>query len=329
MEKQDMKFRIKEVLDERTPDILNNIKNSSAFKVPIKQKKTLSDYVSFKSLSYSLATVFILAILVTSLMMSGPSAPVVASTVTLDINPSIEITLDENDFVINVIAINDDGETIISRDIVYKGLTLDQAIEYLIESAHNKGFIVETTEENVILIRVNSDNAEMKARIEAALVIKIHNEVSRYAQLVRVINEKGGDITPDELRDLVEIAQTHRISVAKLLLINKIIEIDDTHTIEELKTESIRNLYALHYRLLSPPTTVEDYTPRELNELIGAAREHQISVAKLVIINNIIEIDDSYLISDLKELSLRELSGIHYSLLDTIPSKGDSPGNNN
>lgn len=329
MEKQDLKFKIKESCDERTPDILKKIKNSSEFRIPVKTKKSLNDYFSFKSFSYSLATVFVLAIVVTLVFMSTPATPVIASTITVDINPSIQITLDDDDFVINVTAVNADGEKIISRDIKYSGLTLDRCIEILIEKAYEQGYIVDSTEENVILIRVDSENPEAKSRIEAQLETKLINEVSRYAQLVRIIKENDIDITPEELKDLINIANENKISVAKLLLINKIIFLDDSYTLLSLKDLGIRNLYILHYQLLAPEVNIDDLTPSEIQKIIDIAQQNQITVSKLILINRIIDLDNSQTLESLKNLSTRDLHAIHYGLLNPASNRGNNSKNNN
>ena len=252
MEKRDIRSSIKESCNERTPDVLNKIKSSSEFRIPEKSKRSLSDYFSFKSFSYSLATVFILAIIVALVFSSGPSTPVIASTVTVDINPSIEITLDENDFVINVTAINNDGEEILNKDIKYRGLTLDRLIEIIIERAHNNGYIIETTEENVILISVDSSNEAIRTRVEAHLEIKIANEVNKYAERVRIIKERNPNVTDEQLETLVNIARENQISVAKLLIIRRIIILDDSYSLAELKNVSVRGLYQLEKQLLDP-----------------------------------------------------------------------------
>ena len=60
------------------------------------------------------------------------------------------------------------------------------------------------------------------------------------------------DIPNDtELRELENIAQTHKISVAQLVLINKIIALENTYTIDDLKDYSVRELYGIHYKLLN------------------------------------------------------------------------------
>jgi len=251
MEKYNMKEQIRESLGENTPDVLSKIKDSNEFFVPAKEKDSFFQYFTFKRLSYSLASVFVLALLVTTLLTSQNGAPVVASTITIDINPSIEITLDDEDNVINVTAINDDGDELVNRPVSsYRGLSLDEAIEIIIERANELGFIVDEVEENVILISVESDNLQLKQRIEAQVENKISTEVHRYAQLVRIIKENKENLTDEQVDELNQIAAHHRITVAKLSLINKIINLDETYTVLELKDKSVRELYRIHSNLL-------------------------------------------------------------------------------
>jgi len=253
MEKYNMKEQIRESLGEYTPDVLSKIKDSSEFFVPAKEKDSFFQYFTFKRLSYSLASVFVLALLVTILISSPSSVPVVASTITIDINPSIQITLDDEDNVINVIAINDDGDELINKDVsYYRGLSLDEAIETIIERANELELIVSNIEENIILISVDSKNAQLKARIEAQVETKISAEVHRYAQHVRVIKESNDDLTDEQIDNLKRIANQHRITVAKLALINRIIALDESYTVLDLKDMSIRELDTILTELIIP-----------------------------------------------------------------------------
>ena len=252
MKKEKIEYQIYEALNERTPDILTSIKDSHEFKIPVKAKKTFFKRISFKSLSYSLATVFTLVLLVALVFSSQPGTPVVASTITVDINPSIQITLDEDDFVINVTAINADGEEIINNNVKFRGLTLDKTIEIIIEAAYKRGYIVETTDENIILITVDSNNLEVRNRLEFQLESKIANEVNRYAPIVRVIKERRTNLTNDETDHLKMVAKDNHMSLGKLLLIRKIIALDSTRSLDELKDYSVRELYRIHNGLLNP-----------------------------------------------------------------------------
>ncbi|KFZ27371.1 MAG: hypothetical protein KQ78_00421 [Candidatus Izimaplasma bacterium HR2] len=246
MKKSKFEERITTSFKTETPDILDKIKSSDQFYIPNKVKKY--DFSRFfnKRLSYSLASVFVLALVLFSILSSGTEVPaVVASTVTLDINPSVQITLDDDDNVINITAINSDGELLIDRDIKFKGLSLDRAIELIMAEAVKRGFIIDGDEDNIILIDVSSDREDVKARVEAALELKISEEMERASKLYKIVRQNRDDLTVDQVNRINNIAEENNISVAKLLLINRIIQSDDSYTIETLKDYSIRRLYSI------------------------------------------------------------------------------------
>jgi hypothetical protein len=244
MKKSNFEERINSSFKTETPDVLDKIKSSDQFYVPEKVKKY--DFSRFfnKRLSYSLASVFVLAIVLFSILSSGPSIDsVVASTVTIDINPSIEITLNDDDEVINISAINAEGELLIDRDINFKGLSLDRTIEIIIAKAIEKGFIVDDTEDNIILIDVSSNQLEIKERVEQHLEVKITSEMAKVAKNIQVRRENRQELTEDEEKELEDKSTQYQLSPAKLYLINRIIEEDNTYTIDILKSKSVRELY--------------------------------------------------------------------------------------
>lgn len=258
MKKSNFEEKIKTSFKTETPDILDKIKSSDQFYVPEKVKKY--DFSRFfnKRLSYSLASVFVLAIVLFSILSSGPSIDsVVASTVTIDINPSIEISLNDSDEVINISAINADGELLIDRSVNFKGLSLDRTIEIIIAAAIEKGFIVNDTEENIILIDVSSNKLEIKERVEQYLEVKITAEMTKVAKQIQVRSENRQELTEDEEIELENRSAQYQLSAAKLYLINKIIEEDSSYTINYLKNQPIRELY----RILNVLFPDEDYAP--------------------------------------------------------------------
>jgi len=258
MKKSNFEERISTSFKTETPDILDRIKSSDQFYVPEKVKKFDFNRIFNKRLSYSLASVFVLAIVLFSILSSGPSIDsVVASTVTIDINPSIEITLNDNDEVINITAINSDGELLIDRDIKFKGLSLDRTIEIIIAEAIKRGFIIDDTEDNIILIDVSSNQAEIKERVEQYLEVKITSEMAKAAKNIQVRRENRQELTDDEEQELEDTSTQYQLSPAKLYLINRIIMEDNTYTVDILKSKSVRELY----RIINTLLPEEDNSP--------------------------------------------------------------------
>ena len=83
----------------------------------------------------------------------------VASTITLDINPSIKLELDKDEYVINVISLNNSTKAIIEGD--YKGKKLNEAIEKITNNLINKGY---AEEKLIILVGVYGKVNEEKVK---------------------------------------------------------------------------------------------------------------------------------------------------------------------
>ena len=76
--------------------------------------------------------------------------------------------------------------------------------------------------------------------------------MNKYAERVRIIKERNPNVTDEQLETLVNIARENQISVAKLLIIRRIIILDDSYSLAELKNVSVRGLYQLEKQLLDP-----------------------------------------------------------------------------
>ena len=65
------------------------------------------------------------------------------SFVSLDVNPEIELTLDENDVVLSVHGANEDARVLLLGEVDLKGKTLDEAVVIITELAVELGYLSE------------------------------------------------------------------------------------------------------------------------------------------------------------------------------------------
>ena len=88
------------------------------------------------------------------------------SYVTLDVNPSIEYTLNRHDEVIKIVPLNSDAEPIVAsvNEQTGKKTALDQAINQTLDALTENNYLKEE-EENYLLFDVVSDNAERSDKI--------------------------------------------------------------------------------------------------------------------------------------------------------------------
>ena len=174
--------------------------------------------------------------MITLAACSGTSATA-ASTIAIDVNPSVVLELDENDEVINVILNNEDAETIVG-DMDLIGVDYNVALNALIGSMVANGYISELA--NSVLLSISSDDAVR----EVQLLEELAATVSSYLE-GNAIN--GSVITQSlDFDDEAEaLAEQLGISEAKAELILEISEIDPRVVVEDLALLSINELNLL------------------------------------------------------------------------------------
>lgn len=161
----------------------------------------------FAKLSLSLGLVVVLSAFALSafgVIQLFPSNPVVAAVYALDINPSFELSVNPQDKVIEIVAVNADAETIAFDDLI--GLPAEEAVEALIERAEEAGFIdLDDLEDDFVVIttiaqkeqyREQSEglHARLRERIQENTMLQAMNVVTIKATLAQLMEARGDDV---------------------------------------------------------------------------------------------------------------------------------------
>ena len=157
-----------------------------------------------------------------------------ASTVSLDVNPSIEIQVNEKNRVLDVVPMNEDGKTIIG-EMDFRGNGLDVTVNALIGSMLKNGFISEIS--NSILVSVDSDDPEKSVSLREMLAAEIENLLSTSTFSGAVLTQ---GVTQTE--ELQKLAEEYGITLGKAQLINQIITQNTKYTFEDLASLTINEL---------------------------------------------------------------------------------------
>lgn len=162
------------------------------------------------------------------------TTPNIAATVTLDVNPSIEIQVDENEKTIAVLPLNEDAKTAIG-EMDFTGSNIDVTIHALIGSMVTKGYI--TDFKNCVLLSVESANhaTELREKLTAEISALIGENTFGGSVITQTVNN-----TNEELK---ELAQAYNISVGKAQLVNTVLSVKNDKTFAELATASVTELY--------------------------------------------------------------------------------------
>ncbi len=116
--------------------------------------------------------------------------------VTLDINPSIELTVDANGIVVSVYGANEDGQILLYEEVEkIIGLTYEEAVKYITKLAADLDYLTAETEE--IRAFVTSVDAEDVAQIEEKLSASIKAAAQEKGITVSVTDEESLELICD------------------------------------------------------------------------------------------------------------------------------------
>ena len=160
--------------------------------------------------------------------------------VSIDINPSIEFIVDENDIVISFNLLNEDAE-IICVDVDFVGMNIEDAAALFIELATKGGYIDVTSDDNAVLITViGDDETELEEQLTKELKERIRNRVMNFM----AINYINGEVLTEDFtqKDLIAQAEELGVSPGKLKLVLLAQTIDEDLSLEDGLAMSVRDL---------------------------------------------------------------------------------------
>lgn len=154
----------------------------------------------------------------------------------IDVNPSVEIEINQNDKVIDVIPINEDGKTIIGN-MNFKDSDLEVTVNALIGSMLRNGYLSEL--KNSVLVSVDATKQERALSLEEKLTSEINQVLSESELQGAILSQSIDD------KSIQEKAETYHISTGKAKLIEEITK-DSYHTFEELVDLPINDLNLIY-----------------------------------------------------------------------------------
>ena len=196
----------------------------------------------------------------------------VDTTVSLDVNPSVELQVNRKERVLEVIPLNEDGAVIVGG-MDFSGSDLEVAVNALIGSMLQNGYLNELA--NSILISVDSGDpvrsAELQKRLSAEVSKLLQTDTFSGAVLSQTISKS------DELQQL---AADYGISAGKAQLIRDILDSNALYTFEELVPLSINELNLLLSTGQAAAPKVESVGTASDKAYIGEAKAKEIALNK-------------------------------------------------
>ncbi len=184
--------------------------------------------------------------------------------VSIDINPSIEFIVDENDVIISFNLLNEDAE-IICAGVDFIGMTIEEASELFIELATEAGYIDVTSDDNAVLITVIGDD---ETEVEAQLTLELQERIRERVMHFMAVNAINAQVFTEDFTqaDLVAQAEELGVSPGKLKLVLLAQVYDEELLLEDGLSMPVKDLMAIlrdHHEEVRASLTDEELALRE------------------------------------------------------------------
>ena len=245
MDKKPLEDRIRDAFTEATPDILSRILDSvdsietvADESLPEEKPRIVITPIFKKILVAAACLVLFVGGLVLGLFFPvGEVVPMAETSIYLDVNPSIELSIDTDGKVIECLAANEDAEVIIGT-LELKGVDMNTALTALIGSMYINGYL--STDSNSILVSIDSTDDSKEDTLLAGVTEKITGVFEKSNMACSIIAQKV-----EKTKDLVDKAKEMGVSVGKMHLVDKMVG-----ALDELQNADIGTLVGMSIKEL-------------------------------------------------------------------------------
>lgn len=221
---------IKKAFTKITPHRLDDIKEE------LKNRDEDIVIETKKKKKYYLFALPVVAICTALVLMLLPATSPIQTVVGLDVNPSVELNLDDDHKIVEVKTNNDDGKKIVG-DMDLTGSDIEVGVNALIGAMLKEGYIDEL--KNSLLISVTGENEQENEKLREELSLNID-------QLLKESNIDGSIVSQTiSDKDIEALAKQYQISVGKAEIIQQLVSKNSLYTFDSLKNLSIHELNLL------------------------------------------------------------------------------------
>ena len=187
-------------------------------------------------------TILVAACLAVVLLAGGgvlyQQANAVASVVSLDVNPSIELKVNSSEKVLVCTPLNEDAKAILadmSNGADLKGAKLDVAVNAIVGSLVRNGYLDSIS--SAIMISVEDKNADRAEKLQRELTSTVDGVLQTSEAKAAVLTQT---LTQDAARE--QQARENNISTGKAALVNRVLALNSALKFEELAAFSVGEL---------------------------------------------------------------------------------------
>ena len=236
MTKENMEQRLASALEKTAPDDVRGVLSRCEAR-----KGTVINMKTKKSAKRSWTTI-VAACLAVILLGGGGAfyqrANAVASVVSLDVNPSIELKVNRSEKVLFCTPLNDDAREILAgmdggADL--KGAKLDVAVNAIVGSLVRSGYLDSIS--SAIMISVEDKNTTRAEKLQRELTSAVDGVLQTSAAKASVLTQT---LTQDAARE--QQARENNISTGKAALVNRVLALNPSLSFDALAALSVEEL---------------------------------------------------------------------------------------
>ena len=165
-------------------------------------------------------------------------ANAVASVVSLDVNPSIELKVNRSEKVLSCTPLNEDAKSILAdmgNGADLKGAKLDVAVNAIVGSLVRNGYLSSIS--SAIMISVEDKDTSRAEKLQRELTSAVDGVLQTSAAKASVLTQT---LTQDAGRE--QQARENNISTGKAALVNRVLALNSTLKFDELAALSVEEL---------------------------------------------------------------------------------------
>lgn len=211
---EDIARHLKSAMDTLTPDVLDKIDLTTPQDIHRERPKRLMTYRRMRTLALAAAACLCVVLFGGGIAKFQNSR--VESIVGIDVNPSIELSVNRNNKVLSATPLNSDAVTILDQ-MDLKGVDLDIAMNAVIGSMVRNGYLDDL--ENAILVTVSNDDDKKAAALRQNVVGDIKKSLDEY-KVNAVVYDQQASVTDD----VKKLADKYGISYGKAYFLQELVD---------------------------------------------------------------------------------------------------------
>lgn len=211
---EEIASHLKSAVETLTPNVLDRINLDTPQLRYLEQPRRLKVYRKMRSAVTAAAACLCVAALYGGVMHYQNTR--VDSIIGLDVNPSIEISVNRKDKILETEALNEDAVTVLA-DMDLEGVDLNIGVNAIIGSMVRCGYLDEL--DNAILVTVTNEDTEKASVLRKDVVTDIETSLEAHK-----VNAVVYDQQATEAQEISEIADLYHISYGKACFLYELVE---------------------------------------------------------------------------------------------------------